>query len=69
MLNNNSKLEKLMLLAADMQQLDSVQDELTRLVRECEEAELTEYELDNVAAASASPSQSIQAFMKMLSEH
>lgn len=64
--NTNNKIEKMMKLCADMQSFSDIHDELTKLVREYGEAELTVEELDNVSAAVSEPTQSYSRFMQLL---
>ena len=65
---NNDRLEKALEIAADMRKMDDVPDELSDIIKECEDVELTEDELDYVSAASARPKQDFEQFMKKLSE-
>ena len=68
MIPNDDGLEKALEIAADMQKMDAVPDELSRIVKECADDELTEDELDLVSAASALPKQNFENFMKKLAE-
>lgn len=68
MMSDNTELEKALYTAADMQKIGEIPDELTRIINEYADIELTEDELDYVSAASSFPEQSFRRFMEKLDE-
>ena len=68
MILNGDGLEKALEIAADMKKMDEIPDELSRVISECTDTELTEDELDLVSAASALPKQNFTQFMQKLAE-
>lgn len=65
-MSTEDKAEKLLKIAADMQDFEEIPDELTEMVREYGEAELSVEEMDNVTAASSAPAQSLSKFLEMM---
>lgn len=68
-MKNKDNAENILKLAADMQKFGDISDELTDLVNEYDEDELSLDELDLVSAASSAPTQSLDRFIAMMKEH
>ena len=65
-MSTENNAEKLLKMAADMQDFDEIPDELTEMIKEYGEAELSVEEMDNVMAASSAPAQSLSKFLEMM---
>ena len=65
-MSTEDKAEKMLKIAADLQQFDEIPDDLTEMIREYGETELSIEEMDNVAAASSAPAQSLSKFLEMM---
>ena len=68
MIQSGDGLEKALEIAADMQKMDDIPDELSSIIREYVDIELTEDELDYVSVASSLPKQNFTQFMEKLTE-